>query len=463
MRRAKGSPEWDHHQSAPSNKSSEEENMHYASASRARERDRRSRSFGNRRGVFRCLSGSAAKVLIIIALAFAIYSVASSSGYFDNKAGEMVQSRQGVQMTVEENEEILFAQDRGQNGAHKGRFPAADDEIESSDDDNDDGFSETEAIEDEQEQNILRETDDEQPEKSYDNVFKYHVLQTLTNTDRLPHLKKRFEVCLKSILEKTSVDLLFFFVVDGPSKTYLETALQDITNLQISKSKFQFIFMDIDGLAKDLAPLVEMMQEQIQGNHPYYKDSIFFLSTMLHKDLLPEYVHRIIMLDTDLKFMSDIKELFDHFDRFRGDNIMGIVHEQQPVYRHIFSLYRSQNPGTRVGGPPPDGLTGFNSGVLLLDIDRIRNSVHFEEYLRPEKVVELRDKFHFKGHLGDQDFYTLISMEKEDLFYNLPCSWNKQLCSWWKDKGYANIWDQYYLCKEKINIYHGNCNTPIPF
>ncbi|XP_030842708.1 xyloside xylosyltransferase 1-like [Strongylocentrotus purpuratus] len=462
--KSKSSPERDN-QSKKSTKPAEK-NMHYASASRARERDRKSRSFGRGNGVFRCLSGKTAKLLILIAVGFAIYSFASSHWYFDKNNGEKVHNDQNVQKTVEERENVLaHGHDRDQN-----QLDLVDDDEDDDDDDtdsfseeDDDGESEVIADVEYKEQDIAREEDNVQPEKNYDHVFKYHVLQTLTNTDRLPHLKKRFEVCLKSILDKSSVDLLFFFVVDGPSKIYLETALQDITNQHISKAKFQFIFLDIDALAKELAPLVEMMQEQIQGNHPYYKDAIFFLSTMLHKELLPEYVHRVIMLDTDLVFMSDIKELFEHFDHFQGDNIMGVVHEQQPVYRHIFSLYRSQNPGTRVGNPPPDGLTGFNSGVLLLDLDRMLQSVHFEDYMRPEKVVELRDKFHFKGHLGDQDFYTLVSMEMEDLFYNLPCSWNKQLCSWWKDKGYADVWDQYYVCKEKINIYHGNCNTPIPF
>lgn len=246
MRRAKNKipPERDN-QSKKSTKPAEK-NMHYASASRARERDRRSRSFGRGNGVFRCLSGKTAKLLILIAVGFAIYSFASNAGYFDKNKGEKVHNDQNVQKTVEERENMLaHGHDRDQN-------PLVDDDDDTdSFSEEDDGESEgiaddeesSEAIADEehQEQDIAREEDNVQPEKNYDHVFKYHVLQTLTNTDRLPHLKKRFEVCLKSILDKSSVDLLFFFVVDGPSKIYLETALQDITNQHISKSKFQVI------------------------------------------------------------------------------------------------------------------------------------------------------------------------------------------------------------------------------
>ncbi|XP_071476898.1 xyloside xylosyltransferase 1-like [Diadema antillarum] len=449
----------------------EEKNMHYASASKARERDRvRAGPWSRgRRGVFGpCLSSKVSKLLVVVALAFALYCFLKSRGYLDQMNSEHKSSGiSDVHKDWRNSGNSQINQDDVKKNGFEANLPNKDavpvaaevkGEIPSEDADDEPWNSEADDVNRPDDKN----TDNGEPARSQD-IFKYHILHTLTNTHKMPHLKTRFEVCMKSILKTSSVDLLFFFVVDQQSKSYLESALQEITNLNIAKSKFQFIFMDIDDLAKELAPLVEMMQSKIQGKHPYYMESIFFLSTMLHENLLPDYVNRIIMLDTDLKFMSDIKELFDHFDRFQGDNIIGIAHEQQPVYRHIFSLYRSQNRGTLVGAPPPDGLTGFNSGVLLLNLDKMRASKHLKQFLTPDVIVSVRDKYHFRGHLGDQDFYTLVSMEKEDLFYVLPCSWNKQLCQWWKNKGYDDVWDQYFECKGKIHIYHGNCNTPIPY
>ena len=111
----------------------------------------------------------------------------------------------------------------------------------------------------------------------------------------------------------------------------------------------------------------------------------------------------------------------------------------------------------------------------------MRNSKLYESLITPESVEKLTSKFYFKGHLGDQDFFTLVSMEYEQLFYILPCNWNRfnlwflfiflfvfefcylrQLCQWWKNHGYEAVFDQYFKCDGKINIYHGNCNTPIP-
>ena len=119
--------------------------------------------------------------------------------------------------------------------------------------------------------------------------------------------------------------------------------------------------------------------------------------------------------------------------------------------------------GTRVGEPPPDGLTGFNSGVLLLDLDQMRKSKLYNSLITADAVKSLSEEFHFKGHLGDQDFFTLLNMKYEKLFHVLPCEWNRQLCRWWeKHGGYNDVFHLYFNCDAPVKIYHGNCNTPIP-
>lgn len=130
--------------------------------------------------------------------------------------------------------------------------------------------------------------------------------------------------------------------------------------------------------------------------------------------------------------------------------------------RHTFWQYRRENPKTRVGEPPPDGLPGFNSGVLLLNLEAMRRSKLYNQLLEPAMVQKLTEKYRFKGHLGDQDFFTMVGMEHPELFHVLDCTWNRQLCTWWKDHGYSDVFDQYFRCDGEVKIYHGNCNTPIP-
>jgi xylosyl alpha-1,3-xylosyltransferase len=220
--------------------------------------------------------------------------------------------------------------------------------------------------------------------------------------------------------------------------------------------------LDADDLAKKMHDIVAKMQNHFSHSpSSYYGDSLFFLSIGLFK-IFDSNIDKIILLDADLKFKEDIGRLHALFDEFNETNVMGIARDGQPVYRHLFWKYRNENPGTRVGDPPPNGLTGFNSGVLLLNLKRMRESTLYNELIKPESVDSLTHKYFFKGHLGDQDFFSLVGMEHPELFFVLPCTWNRQLCTWWGEHGYADVFKQYYDCSGRVNIYHGNCNTAIP-
>ncbi|XP_078206677.1 xyloside xylosyltransferase 1 isoform X1 [Callithrix jacchus] len=137
-------------------------------------------------------------------------------------------------------------------------------------------------------------------------------------------------------------------------------------------------------------------------------------------------------------------------------------HASDHAQRHTFWQFRHENPQTRVGGPPPEGLPGFNSGVMLLNLEAMRQSLLYSRLLEPAQVQQLADKYHFRGHLGDQDFFTMIGMEHPKLFHVLDCTWNRQLCTWWRDHGYSDVFEAYFQCEGHVKIYHGNCNTPIP-
>uniref|UniRef100_A0A5F8H6B8 Xyloside xylosyltransferase 1 n=1 Tax=Monodelphis domestica TaxID=13616 RepID=A0A5F8H6B8_MONDO len=178
--------------------------------------------------------------------------------------------------------------------------------------------------------------------------------------------------------------------------------------------------------------------------------------------LSPAEISRIIQLDLDLKYTANIRELFEEFDRFPPGAVIGLAREMQPVYRHTFWQFRRENPQSRVGDPPPEGLPGFNSGVMLLNLEAMRQSALYRRLLEPAALQRLTDKYHFRGHLGDQDFFTVAGMEHPELFHVLDCTWNRQLCTWWKDHGYRDVFDAYFRCEGHVRIFHGNCNTPIP-
>lgn len=178
-----------------------------------------------------------------------------------------------------------------------------------------------------------------------------------------------------------------------------------------------------------------------------------------------------ILIDCDVVFRTDVKFLFEQFKKFTPENLFGLAPELTPVYRHILYKYRATYPKSTFGNPyyPQGhrksqklGYPGLNSGVVMLQLDRIRASKLYTESLTFDNVKHLTDKYSFKGHLGDQDFFTLLGYEFPALIYRLDCIWNRQLCTWWKEHGYSDVFDQFFHCEGKIKLYHGNCNTRVP-
>ena len=194
----------------------------------------------------------------------------------------------------------------------------------------------------------------------------------------------------------------------------------------------------------------------------YYSKSWFHISPGLHR-FLPSSVEKVIALDIDMFVLTDIKHLWWYFKSFDTDQMMAFSSEQQPVYFHVTSSFREKNKNTIIGKPKPHGLPGVNGGVKLLHLDRLRKSRIYNSLIdEPRKLLALADKFSLRGHLGDQDFFTLLSFEFTRWIYLLPCGWNRQLCQWWRFYGYRDIFDLYNDCTLPHYILHGNCNTAIP-
>ncbi|KTF84053.1 hypothetical protein cypCar_00021269 [Cyprinus carpio] len=293
---------------------------------------------------------------------------------------------------------------------------------------------------------------------------RFHALMMFTKVDKSVNLQQKFQVAMRSVAKHgrflEDEVLVLHYVSDAGSQELGEKMLPEL--LLDATFRYEVVFHDVGALTEKLFPIVEAMQKHFSaGSGTYYSDAIFFLSVAMHR-IMPTELKRIVQLDLDLKFRSNIRDLFQEFNHFPAEAVIGIAREMQPVYRHTFWQYRKENPKSHVGDPPPDGLPGFNSGVMLLNLDTMRRSTLYNQLLEPERVARLAEKYHFRGHLGDQDFFTMIGMEHRELFYPLSCGWNRQLCTWWREHGYGDIFQLYYRCDGPVHIYHGNCNTPIP-
>ena len=275
-------------------------------------------------------------------------------------------------------------------------------------------------------------------------------------------MKYKLSTFAHSLLESTnSVMVDFNVIVDTSSQRVAQEILNSAKDTLGKEIKVTF--HDVNQIAKDLKPLIAAMQPHFSGQPgSYYSDSLFFLSLGLHH-IAPASMQRAVLLDIDIKVQSDIGKLFTLFESFGNETLFGLAPELSPVYRHVLYYYRSKNPTSKIGDPiSSGGYPGLNSGVVMFCFDRLRNSSLYPQLIHAANVTALAKKYSFKGHLGDQDFFTLLGFEHPELVTVLPCNWNRQLCNWWRDHGYRDVMPQYYNCEGKVHVWHGNCNTPIP-
>ncbi|XP_050710893.1 xyloside xylosyltransferase 1-like [Eriocheir sinensis] len=276
-------------------------------------------------------------------------------------------------------------------------------------------------------------------------------------------LQSQLRVAASSLLEHSSAPLRLHLITDEDgflTATRIISDVQAATHLDARHIKL--VYVSADNFIPEIESSVTVLQEFFTRHaNSYYRDALFFFSLHLHR-LLPG-LDRVILMDIDIKVKGDAAELYSHFERFTESNVIGMTLEQSPVYRHLLSAYHRTHPNTTLGGPPTEGgFPGYNSGVVLVDINKLRQSKIIKSYMERSKLVERTSHYSFQGHLGDQDLYTLIALDHPEVFYTLPCTWNRQLCEWWRGHGYQSVFDKYFACPQELKIIHGNCKTPIP-
>ena len=137
--------------------------------------------------------------------------------------------------------------------------------------------------------------------------------------------------------------------------------------------------------------------------------------TLLRLDaahILPESVKRAVLLDTDVYFIEDIVRFYRLFDDFRPEQAFGVVREFSDYYRK-----RTDRPALR---------GGFNCGVMLLDLEKMRRDrvdvLWRTELGNHQKQMRNPKKSHFTG----QDVFNLVVSRQPQLLRELSCSWNVQ-------------------------------------
>ncbi|XP_030308318.1 LARGE xylosyl- and glucuronyltransferase 2 isoform X2 [Calypte anna] len=160
--------------------------------------------------------------------------------------------------------------------------------------------------------------------------------------------------------------------------------------------------------AEDLKPEVSWIPNK-------HYSGIYGLMKLTLTKALPSNLSKVIVLDTDITFATDIAELWAVFGKFSDKQVIGLVENQSDWY--LGNLWKNHKPWPALG-------RGFNTGVILLLLDRLRR-LGWEQMWRLTAEQELMNML--STSLADQDIFNVVIKHDPALVYRLPCFWNVQL------------------------------------
>ncbi|KAJ8261643.1 hypothetical protein GJAV_G00156640 [Gymnothorax javanicus] len=204
---------------------------------------------------------------------------------------------------------------------------------------------------------------------------------------------------VKSVLFHRRNPLYFHFITDSIAQQILASLFHTwmVPAVRVD-------FYDADELKSEVSWIPNKHYSGIYG----------LMKLVLTKTLPPD-LQRVIVLDTDITFATDIAELWAVFHKFKGQQVLGLVENQSDWY--LGNLWKNHRPWPALG-------RGFNTGVILLLLDRLRK-LRWEQMWRLTAERELMSML--STSLADQDIFNAVIKQNPFLVYQLPCFWNVQL------------------------------------
>uniref|UniRef100_A0A8C8RIC4 LARGE xylosyl- and glucuronyltransferase 2 n=1 Tax=Pelusios castaneus TaxID=367368 RepID=A0A8C8RIC4_9SAUR len=204
---------------------------------------------------------------------------------------------------------------------------------------------------------------------------------------------------VKSILFHRKNPLHFHLITDLVAQQILQTLFQSWMVPSVHVSFYN---------ADDLKPEVSWIPNK-------HYSGIYGLMKLTLTKALPANLSKVIVLDTDITFATDIAELWAVFGKFSDKQVIGLVENQSDWY--LGNLWKNHNPWPALG-------RGFNTGVILLLLERLRR-IGWEQMWRLTAERELMSML--STSLADQDIFNAVIKQSPLLVYQLPCFWNVQL------------------------------------
>ncbi|CAH0390577.1 unnamed protein product [Bemisia tabaci] len=201
-------------------------------------------------------------------------------------------------------------------------------------------------------------------------------------------------VMIKSALVLKSTMLLKLLVVtEEPSKKFFEEKLTPWVILMNDTFTFEIHLVSFPSThEKEWRHMFKLCASQ----------RLFF------PDLLP-HIDSLLYVDTDTLFLTPLTNIWKHFSLMNSTQLAALAPEGE-----------DENVGwyNRFAQHPYPGRLGLNSGVMLMNLTRMR-TMGWTKYLAP-----IYEEFKHKLTWGDQDIINIIFSYHPECLYMYPCSYN---------------------------------------
>jgi len=112
---------------------------------------------------------------------------------------------------------------------------------------------------------------------------------------------------------------------------------------------------------------------------------------------------------------------------------MGLTLTQSGRFEAPLATYRRLHAAdatrSQLGLALPFGWPGWNTHLMLLDLERMRRSDTYRRYLDVQSGLELVRRYELRTEASLptlDEWLTLAAIEEPGLFHTLPCQWNVQ-------------------------------------
>nr|XP_061825563.1 glucoside xylosyltransferase 1-like isoform X4 [Nerophis lumbriciformis] len=158
----------------------------------------------------------------------------------------------------------------------------------------------------------------------------------------------------------------------------------------------------------------------IVSNQTYAKIMLKNKLFPIFPKLILKEVDSLLYVDTDILFLQPVEYIWALFTEFNASQLAAVAPEHEEPRIGWYNRFARH---------PYYGQTGINSGVMLMNMTRLRDTFFKNDITAvtlqwSEMLIPLLHKYKLNITWGDQDLLNIIFHHNPESLYVFPCQWN---------------------------------------